>query len=76
MTTATDFIRACSGDVPIHFGQIFGSGLGHLAHAVDGPAIPYADLPGFQHVSVSGHKPHRHIGTPEGIRVAVFAREH
>jgi len=51
--------------------------LGHLAHAVDGVAIPYADLPGFPHVGVSGHNPHLHIGTLDGVRVAVFgAREH
>lgn len=51
--------------------------MGHLAHAVDGVAIPYADLPGFPHVGVSGHNPHLHIGTLDGVRVAVFgAREH
>jgi purine-nucleoside phosphorylase len=48
-----------------------------LAHAVDGVAIPYADLTGFPHVGVSGHNPNLHIGTLEGVRVAVFgAREH
>jgi hypothetical protein len=52
-------------------------GPGHLAQAVDGVAIPYADLPAFPHVGVSGHNPHLHIGTLEGVRVAVFgAREH
>ncbi len=70
-------IRARAGDEPVRLGLILGSGLGHLAHAVDGPAIPYADLPGFPHVGVSGHNPHLHIGLLEGVRIAVFgAREH
>ncbi|MBJ2151293.1 purine-nucleoside phosphorylase [Paracoccus sp. IB05] len=77
MTKATDIIRTRAGTAPIRLGLILGSGLGHLAKAVDGPAIPYADLPGFPHVTVSGHDPHLHIGTLDGIRVAVFgAREH
>ena len=70
-------IRSRAGDAPVRLGLILGSGLGHLAHAVDGVAIPYADLPGFPHVGVSGHNPQLHIGTLEGVRVAVFgAREH
>ncbi len=77
MTTATDIIRARAGEAPIRLGLILGSGLGPLAHQVKGTAIPYADLPGFPHVSVSGHNPNLHIGELEGIRVAVFgAREH
>ena len=70
-------IRERAGEEPVKLGLILGSGLGHLAHAVDGVAIPYDDLPGFPHVGVSGHNPHLHIGTLEGVRVAVFgAREH
>ncbi|WP_435257698.1 purine-nucleoside phosphorylase [Thioclava sp. FR2] len=70
-------IRARAGEEPVKLGLILGSGLGHLAHAVDGVAIPYGDLPGFPHVGVSGHNPHLHIGMLEGVRVAVFgAREH
>ncbi|MFC3084763.1 purine-nucleoside phosphorylase [Tabrizicola soli] len=70
-------IRARAGDDPVRLGLILGSGLGHLAHEVDGVAIPYAELPGFPHVGVSGHNPQLHIGRLEGIRVAVFgAREH
>jgi purine-nucleoside phosphorylase len=76
-TETAALIRARAGDEPVALGLILGSGLGHLAHAVDGPAIPYADLPGFPHVGVSGHNPHLHIGLLEGVRVAVFgAREH
>lgn len=74
---ATALIRERAGDAPVRLGLILGSGLGHLAHAVEGVAIPYADLPGFPHAAVSGHNPNLHIGTLEGVRVAVFgAREH
>jgi len=80
MSTKSDaigVIRERAGDAPVRLGLILGSGLGHLAHAVDGVAIPYADLPGFPHAAVSGHNPNLHIGTLEGVRVAVFgAREH
>ena len=72
-----DMIRSRAGSEPVRLGLILGSGLGHLAHAVEGVAIPYGDLPGFQHVGVSGHNPNLHVGTLEGVRVAVFgAREH
>lgn len=77
MTEALDIIRARAGDQPVKLGLILGSGLGHLAGAVDGVAIPYAELPGFPHAGVSGHNPNLVIGTLEGVRVAVFgAREH
>ena len=77
VTAALDLIRARAGDAPVQLGLILGSGLGHLAHAVDGVAIPYADLPGFPHIGVSGHNPNLVIGQLEGVRVAVFgAREH
>jgi purine-nucleoside phosphorylase len=75
--TLATMIRARAGDAPVRLGLILGSGLGHIAHQVDGAAIPYADLPGFPHVGVSGHNPNLHIGMLEGVRVAVFgAREH
>ncbi len=71
-------IHNVAGPDPVRLGLVLGSGLGHLAHAVeDGVAIPYGDLAGFPHVSVSGHNPHLHIGWLEGQRVAIFgAREH
>ena len=77
MQTLLDIIQTRAGSDPVRLGLILGSGLGHLAHAVEGVAIPYAELPGFPHVGVSGHNPHLHIGMLEGVRVAVFgAREH
>ncbi len=77
MSKSVEIIRERAGVEPVRVALILGSGLGHLAHAVDGVAIPYADLPGFPHVSVSGHNPSLHVGTLEGVRVAVLgAREH
>ncbi|AUM74508.1 purine-nucleoside phosphorylase [Paracoccus jeotgali] len=75
MSKSADLVRLIrdrAGDEVPEIGLILGSGLGHLAQAVDGVAIPYADLPGFPHAGVSGHNPHLVIGTLEGVRVAVF----
>jgi purine-nucleoside phosphorylase len=70
-------IRSRAGEAPVKLGLILGSGLGHLAGAVEGVAIPYAELSGFPHVGVSGHNPNLVVGDLEGVRVAVFgAREH
>ena len=65
-------IRARAGTAPVEIGLVLGSGLGHLADAVEGVAIPYADLPGFPGSAVSGHNPNLVIGQLEGTRVAVF----
>ena len=65
-------IRARAGDAPVRLGLILGSGLGHLASAVQGAAIDYADLPGFPQAGVSGHNPKLVVGDLEGVRVAVF----
>ena len=65
-------IRERTGAAPVRLGLILGSGLGHIAVAVDGVAIPYSELPGFPHAGVSGHVPQLVIGSLEGVRVAVF----
>jgi len=65
-------VRDRAGTAPPDLGLVLGSGLGHLAGAVDGVAIDYADLPGFPHAGVSGHNPKLVIGELEGTRVAVF----
>ena len=65
-------VRARAGAEPPRLGLILGSGLGHLAGAVQGVAIDYADLPGFPHAGVSGHNPRLVVGDLEGVRVAVF----
>ncbi|MDA0720498.1 MAG: purine-nucleoside phosphorylase [Proteobacteria bacterium] len=70
--TLSQQIKSVAGDAPVQLGLILGSGLGHIADAVDGVAIPYDDLPGFPHAGVSGHNPKLVIGDLEGVRVAVF----
>ena len=65
-------VRARAGAAPLRLGLILGSGLGHLADAVQGVAIDYTDLPGFPHAGVSGHIPRLVVGDLEGVRVAVF----
>lgn len=74
MTVAnlTTLIQDRAGEAPVRHGLILGSGLGHIAEAVDGTAIPYEDLPGFPHAGVSGHNPNLVVGDLEGQRVAVF----
>ena len=65
-------IQSRAGNDPPRFGLILGSGLGHLAEAVDGVAIDYADLPEFPRAGVSGHNPKLVIGELEGQRIAVL----
>ncbi len=67
-----NIVREKAGDAPVRIGLILGSGLGHIADEVDGVAIDYADLPGFPHAGVSGHKAKLVVGDLEGVRVAVF----
>jgi purine-nucleoside phosphorylase len=67
-----DRVRASAGAAPVRLGLVLGSGLGHLTAAVEGVAIPYAELPGFPHAGVSGHNPELVVGDLEGVRVAVF----
>lgn len=67
-----EIIRAAAGDAPVRAGLILGSGLGHVADAVEGTALPYAGLPGFPEAGVSGHAPKLVIGELEGVRVAVL----
>ena len=77
MSRSVEVIHRLAGRDPVRLGLILGSGLGHLAGAVEGVSIPYADLPGFPHIGVSGHNPNLVVGWLEGVRVAVFgAREH
>lgn len=72
LNALVDLIQSHAGDEPVAIGLILGSGLGHLAEAVEGTTIDYADLPGFPHAGVSGHNPKLVIGDLEGTRVAVF----
>ena len=65
-------IRDRAGAPPPALGLILGSGLAHLADAVEGASIPYDALPGFPHAGVSGHAPRLVLGDLEGVRVAVL----
>ena len=65
-------IRDRAGPRPVRLGLVLGSGLAHLADAVDGTAIPFSDLVGFPHAKVSGHNATLVVGTLEGVRVAVL----
>jgi purine-nucleoside phosphorylase len=69
---ALETIRARAGAAPVALGLVLGSGLGHLAGAVEGTTIDYAELPGFPHAGVSGHQPKLVVGYLEGVRVAVL----
>ena len=73
MSRSADIVRERAGDAPPRLGLILGSGLGHLADAVEGESIPYADLPGFPEAGVSGHVPRLVVGELEGVRVAALA---
>ena len=72
MEKTVAMIHERAGTEPVRIALVLGSGLGHLADAVDGVAIDYADLPGFPHAGVSGHSPRLVIGMLEGVRVAVL----
>jgi len=54
-------------------GMILGSGLGHLAQAIETPVrIPYGEIPGWPTSTVEGHVGSLVIGTLEGQAVAVL----
>jgi purine-nucleoside phosphorylase len=65
-------IAGRTGGAPVTTGLVLGSGLGHLAAAVEGTAIPYSELPGFPHGAVSGHNPSLVVGRFQGHPVAIL----
>ena len=65
-------IRQRIENAKVEIGFVLGSGLGHLADAVQGEVFEYSDLFGFPDGGVSGHNPKLVIGELEGVRVAVF----
>jgi xanthosine phosphorylase len=62
----------------VRLGIILGSGLGGVADALEGAQrIPYSELEGFPQPSVAGHGGTLHLGTLDGLDVAVFqGRKH
>ncbi|MGY6707166.1 MAG: purine-nucleoside phosphorylase [Rhizobiaceae bacterium] len=58
---------------PVEVAMILGSGLGHLASAVEEPVlIPYAEIDGFPVSTAPGHKGQLVIGRLYGKRVAIM----
>lgn len=58
---------------PVQLGLVLGTGLAAVADlGADAIKVPYADLPGFPAIGVSGHAGTLTIGLWEGVRVAVF----
>lgn len=51
---------------------VLGSGLGELAEAVEGVAIPYADIPGFPVSTAPSHKGVLRVGTLAGVPVVAM----
>jgi purine-nucleoside phosphorylase len=72
MSDLRRLVQDRAGTEPVAIGLVLGSGLGHLADAVDGVSVPYAELPGFPQAGVSGHEPRLVVGDLEGVRVAVL----
>ncbi|MEM9205157.1 MAG: purine-nucleoside phosphorylase [Pseudomonadota bacterium] len=71
--TALDVIKARVPDAAPAIGLVLGSGLGALADHVDGAVfIPYSDLPGFPHTTVSGHSGDLVFGQLGGVSVAML----
>ena len=53
---AAEYIKGQIGDFKPEVGIILGSGLGELADEFSQIVIPYAEIPGFEASTVSGHK--------------------
>ncbi len=76
--TREDIQRAAeviAGRTPLKptVGMILGSGLGHLAQAIETPVrIPFGEIPGWPTSTVEGHAGSLVIGTLEGHGVAVL----
>jgi len=67
--------RSIAGRVgePVEIAMILGSGLGHLAAAVEEPVtVPYAEIEGFPVSTAPGHKGQLVIGRLYGRRVAIM----
>lgn len=67
--------RSIAGRVgePVELAMILGSGLGHLAAAVEEPVtVPYTEIEGFPVSTAPGHKGQLVIGRLYGRRVAIM----
>lgn len=65
-----DQIKSKIGNYQPKIGIILGSGLGGIAEAIDNPVIiPYEDIEGFPHSTVSGHAGRLVVGKLNGVDV-------
>ena len=69
---ASDFIKGKIGDFKPEIGIILGSGLGELADEYCDIAIPYAEIPGFEASTVSGHKSRLVFANINGKKVVMM----
>lgn len=70
---ALEVLQSRGATEPVEMAIVLGTGLGSIAEAVEEPVVvPYADLPGFPEVVVSGHEGRLVIGSWEGSRVAIM----
>jgi purine-nucleoside phosphorylase len=70
-TAAADVINERAGFDPIEVAVVLGTGLGNMVDGLeDAVSIPYADLPGFPQVTISGHDGRLVVGKQEGTRIA------
>jgi purine-nucleoside phosphorylase len=71
---AAAHIASRLGSEPPSVALILGSGLGGLAHQIDGAvAVPFAEIPGFPSATVAGHAGMLIAGSLEGRRVLALA---
>ena len=56
LNSAVEYIKKCTNNFKPEIGIILGSGLGELADEYCGQALSYAEIPGFEVSTVSGHK--------------------
>ena len=69
---ASDFIKGKIGDFKPEIGIILGSGLGELADEYCDITIPYAEIPGFEASTVSGHKSRLVFANIDGKKVVMM----
>ncbi len=74
MSDAVSVIRARLPNAAPKLGLILGSGLGGLVDEIESATrLPYTELPGFPHSTVSSHAAELVIGRLAGVEVAVLA---
>ena len=68
---AAAFIRGRTAHIP-ELALVLGSGLGDLAEAIEGTAIPYSAIPHFPDSTAPSHKGVLHVGELAGVSVVAM----